>query len=228
MDEEKLSAQEERKLLEMFERSSLNDYPNPERNGCPDTAFVRKLASDRKSIPIRHPDLTHVVRCSPCFREFLACRKQAARRRILKRVAAVAAMVFLAIGLEVFFMGGLGRLSRPHDSGAYVAAYLDLRNFVVLRGIPESRSTPEPSRLPRQRLALTVTLPLASQAGRYEVEVQRDTGKRLAVALGDARIESGLTLMSLKLDLSNLLPGEYVVAIRRTGHDWAYYPVRVV
>ena len=190
MDEEKLSPQEERRLLEIFEQSSLNDYPNPERKGCPDTAFVRKLAFDRKSIPIRHPDLTHVARCSPCFREFLAYRKQAARHRILRRVAALAAMVLLAIGLGVFFMGGLGRLSQPHDSGAYVAAYLDLRNFVVLRGIPESTSTPaaEPSRLPRHRLALTITLPLASQAGRYEIEVQQDTGKPLAVASGDARI----------------------------------------
>jgi hypothetical protein len=173
MDEEKLSPQEERRLLEVFGQSSLNDYPNHEREGCPDTAFVRKLAFDRKSIPIRHPDLTHVARCSPCFREFLAYRKQAARRRILKRAGALAAMVFLAVGLGVFFTGGLGRLSQPHDSGAYVAANLDLRNLVVLRGIPESTSTPaaELSRLPRHRLALTITLPLASQAGRYEVEV---------------------------------------------------------
>src|ERR1700690_1190881 len=109
MDEEKLSPQEERRLLEMFERSSLNDYPNPEREGCPGTAFVRKLAFDRKSIPVRHPDLTHVARCSPCFREFLAYRKQAARRKMLKRVGALAAMVLLAIGLGVFFAGGLGR-----------------------------------------------------------------------------------------------------------------------
>src|SRR5579862_7870497 len=107
MDEEKLSPQEERRLLEMLEQSSLNDYANPERKGCPDTAFVRKLAFHRKSIPIRHPDLTHVARCSPCFRDFLTYRKQAARQRILKRVAAVAAMVFRAIGLGTLFTGGL-------------------------------------------------------------------------------------------------------------------------
>src|SRR5580700_8039546 len=98
MDEEKLSPQEERRLLEMFGQSSLNDYPNPDREGCPETAFIRTLAFDRKSIPIRHPDLTHVARCSPCFREFLAYRKQAALHRMLKRVPTVAAMVFLAIG----------------------------------------------------------------------------------------------------------------------------------
>jgi hypothetical protein len=229
MDEEKLSPQEERRLLEMFEQSSLEDYPNPDREGCPETAFVRKLAFDRKSIPIRHPDLTHVARCSPCFREFLAYRKQAARHRILKRVAALAAIVLLAIGLGVFSTAGSGNLFHQRDSGAYVTAHLDLRNFLVLRGIPDSGSTPatESPRLPRHRLTLTVTLPLASQAGRYEVEVQRDTGKPLAIASGYARIESGLTLMSLKIDLSNLLPGEYVVAIRRTGRDWSYYPVRV-
>ena len=230
MNEEKLSPQEERRLLEMLEQSSLNDYANPERKGCPDTAFVRKLAFHRKSIPIRHPDLTHVARCSPCFRDFLTYRKQAARQKILKRVGTLAAMVLLATGLSVFFMGGLGRLSQRHDSGAYIAAYLDLRNFVVLRGIPESTSTPaaEPSRLPRNRLTLTITLPLASQAGEYEIEIQRNTGKPLAVASGDARIENGLTMISVKIDLSNLSPGEYVVGIRRTSYDWTYYPVRVV
>jgi hypothetical protein len=230
MDEENLSPQEERKQLDMFEQSALNDYPNPGRQGCPETAFVRKLAFDRKSVPIRHPDLTHVARCSPCFRELLAYRKQAARHRILKRIAALAAMVILAIGVGMFLKGGLGRLSRPQESGAYIAAYLDLRNYVVLRGIPESTATPttEISRLPRHRLALTITLPLASQTGRYEIEVQRDTGRPLAVASGNARIENGLTSTSVRIDLSNLSPGEYVLAIRRTGYDWAHYPVSVV
>ena len=188
------------------------------------------MAFDRKSIPIRHPDLTHVARCSPCFQEFLAYRKQASRRRILKRVGALAARVLLAIGLGLFFTGGLGRQPKPYDGGGYVAAYLDLRNFVVLRGIPESHSPPaaEPSRLPRHRLALTITLPLASQAGRYEVEVQRDTGKPLVVTSGDARIENGLTLISMRIDLSNLPPGEYIVGIRRIAYDWVYYPIKVV
>jgi hypothetical protein len=69
---------------------------------------------------------------------------------------------------------------------------------------------------------------LASQPGRYEVEVRRDTGKPPVVTSGDARIENGLTLISMRIDLSNLPPGEYVIAIRRTGHDWAEYPVSVI
>ena len=38
-------------LLEVFEQSSLQDYPNPDRIGCPGQPFLRKLAFDRKSIP---------------------------------------------------------------------------------------------------------------------------------------------------------------------------------
>jgi len=231
MDEEKLSAEEERRLLEIFEQSSLNEYPNPNRVGCPGLAFLRKLAFDRRSIPIRRPDLTHVTRCSPCFREFLEFRKQAARRKMLNRAAAIIGMVVLAIGLGLYFTRGWGSLLRtPRSGGTYVIANLDMKNFVVLRGAAESDSPPaeEPLRLRRGRLALTITLPLASQVGPYEIEVLPEKGKPLASATGEARIEKGLTVVSVNLDLSALSPGVYLVGIRRTNRDWAYAHVRLI
>ena len=41
MDEEKLSPKEERSLLDIFEQSSLHDYPNPEPKDCPGKPFLR-------------------------------------------------------------------------------------------------------------------------------------------------------------------------------------------
>ncbi|HWF45991.1 MAG TPA: hypothetical protein VG168_03210, partial [Bryobacteraceae bacterium] len=51
---------EERELLDLLSESALNDYPNPERIGCPGEVFLRQLATDRKSVPIRDPRLDHV------------------------------------------------------------------------------------------------------------------------------------------------------------------------
>ena len=44
----KLSAADERKLRQIFEESYLNDYPDPDRVGCPDPGYVRMLPFDRK------------------------------------------------------------------------------------------------------------------------------------------------------------------------------------
>ena len=230
MDEETLLPEDERRLLNLFEQSSLHDYPNPEREDCPGTPFLRKLAADRKSIPIDHPDLTHVTHCSPCFREFIDFRQQVRHRKRLDRAAAFVGII-LAIGLTVYFAtSGRGRFRTQSNGAAEFTAKLDLKDFVVLRGLPET-NTPALTglrELRRGRLALTVTLPLASAPGDYEFEVLREPGKPLAFAKGEAQNQNGLTTVFVRLDLSAILPGGYFWGIRRDSQEWAYCPVRVI
>lgn len=61
-------------MLEMLEKHSLTNYPNPERIGCPGSDFLWTLATDRKSVSIRDLRLDHISRCSHCFAEFLKYR----------------------------------------------------------------------------------------------------------------------------------------------------------
>ena len=230
MDEEKLLPEDERRLLDIFGQSSLHDYPNPERKDCPGTPFLRKLAADRKSIPIDHPDLTHVTRCSPCFREFLHFRKQVRRRKWLNYATAVASVI-LAIGLAVYFaIGGRSRFRPQIHSSSEFAAKLDLKDFVVLRGLPENSASAMTGlrELRRGRLALTVTLPLASEPGTYEFEVVREPGKPLAFTKGEGRNLNGLTTVFVRLDLSAIPPGGYFWGIHRDSQEWAYCPVRII
>src|SRR5215472_13905355 len=132
MSEERLSPEDERRLLGIFEQSSLNDYPNPDRVGCPGTPFLKRLATNRKSIPLTDPGLNHVTHCSPCFREFRDFRDQSRhRQRLVVRVAATVATILLVAGLSLYFMTGEYDAFRKHGGtqSPVVAANLNLKDF---------------------------------------------------------------------------------------------------
>jgi hypothetical protein len=231
MPDEKLSGEDERRLLDIFEHSSLNDYPNPDRVGCPGSEFLRKMAFDRRSIPIADPRLNHATHCSPCFREFVDFRALVRGRTRSYRMAAIAAIVLLALGISVYLASRRsGNPGGTVTSGDYLSANLDLKDFVLSRGVTatESGASTETLELPRHRLSLKITLPLASPPGAYNIQVLREVDKPLAAASGDARTENGLTLLVVKLDLSTFVPGKYLVGIRRESRDWTYYSVALV
>jgi len=44
--------------------------PNPERIGCPSREKLIELA--RRALPLGDPAYEHLLKCSPCYREFRA------------------------------------------------------------------------------------------------------------------------------------------------------------
>ena len=50
MADDSLTPEQERAILDLFEKASLNDYPNPERIGCPGDDFLKQLVRNRRSI----------------------------------------------------------------------------------------------------------------------------------------------------------------------------------
>jgi hypothetical protein len=229
MGEENPSREEERRMLAMFEQAALNDYPNPDRVGCPGSAFLQRLARHRRSIPITHPDLTHVARCSPCFQEFSEFRRQAAQRSKQLRRAIAAAIIVVAGGSAVFFA------ARPVTSwfaasapGEYSAVNLDMKNLSTLRGLDRPIApVGESLHLPRKRVAVRITLPFASQPGQYEVQILRDGGDSVVLVAGQAHLENGETILPVKMDLSHLSAGNYRLNIRRVPLDWVDNPVLI-
>lgn len=67
-------------MLQLLEEAALHDYSNPQREGCPGSEFLFRLACDRGSIDITDARLTHVARCSPCFTEFRSFRQSDSHR----------------------------------------------------------------------------------------------------------------------------------------------------
>ena len=66
-----------RELMKDFLREQ---FPNPERKGCPDEDVLQALAEDR--IAPNDPALLHVGSCSECYTEYLHLRREIEEERL--------------------------------------------------------------------------------------------------------------------------------------------------
>jgi hypothetical protein len=218
---------------DIVQQAILREFPNPERKGCPGTQTLKELASRPR--PIRDAAWEHVTHCSPCFREFLDLRTEAKqqveleRRQAIRRRTALAAIAVAVAGggvaaYEVFHRGGF---RSSEDLGPYRAALLDLRDASTTRGAGVESRPAQPHILPPKRLDLTILLPIGSEPGPYEVQFLKDVDKPLLNGSGRATVESGITVVRAKLDLSRKNPGSYLIGLRQAPSDWTFYPVTI-
>lgn len=82
-----------------------------------------------------------------------------------------------------------------------------------------------PIELSRGHLALTLYLPIGSEAGQYEVEVAEQLDQPLTTATGLAKLQNGIAVLEVKLNLAGMHPGLYYLAVRQSGRTWAPYTV---
>jgi hypothetical protein len=224
---------EERELLDLLSESALNDYPNPERIGCPGEVFLRQLATDRKSVPIRDPRLDHVLHCSPCFREFTAFRakqersSQRGHKGILFALAAAAILIVAMAIWIAYTRGNRNRTPDTNTNATPIVAQIDLQDRSIMRGAPTSPEARQPLHIPRGQLRLTVLLPFGSDAGTYEVQILQDVQKPLVTAAGHADIEDGVTKLSVRINTSSLSRGKYMLGVCRPPLDWTYNAITV-
>ncbi|MHB8413481.1 MAG: hypothetical protein ACYDDI_16260 [Candidatus Acidiferrales bacterium] len=227
-----LSTHEEDRLIKAGQRILLEGgYPNPDRVGCPGPKVLKSLAE--RSIDLREAEqwLLHLGSCSPCFIEYTAFQKQAARRKTLELVLASAALV-LVIGLAGWLWKGhwfRGTGGKPNIATAmpYRKVTVDLRNRIVFRGEQPSSANSGPIQLPRGRLELTMLLPKGSGPGSYGLQVSTELEKPLISTTVTAVNQNGITALNVKLDVSNLNPGGYVLAIGGAGHERREYPLLI-
>jgi hypothetical protein len=76
----------EEKLLALGRKHFSEDFPNPERRGCPPKDQLRSLAE----VPhkAKQSALNHISSCSPCYRDysrFLQARKAKLRSKPVRR-----------------------------------------------------------------------------------------------------------------------------------------------
>src|SRR5579863_8916308 len=66
------------RIAAAVQQTILNNFPNPNRVGCPGNARVREVAA-RRSI-VEDDDWQHITHCSECYREFLDAKEEIRRR----------------------------------------------------------------------------------------------------------------------------------------------------
>lgn len=200
---------------EVFGRAN----PNPTREGCPPKEEL--IALSRRERPLSDPGYVHLTKCSPCYLETRALYEGRVLQRRWQFVrAAAAAVIVVAIAVAVWFFAG--SRSRPTE----LRAELDLRPYALMRGEPQETGR-QPLSLPRARVALTMLLPVGSEAGMYEVQVLDSQLRSIASAPGTAEVKNYVTTLRTTVDLGSLSLGQYQLAIRRSGQEWQLFPAQV-
>ncbi|HEV2313701.1 MAG TPA: hypothetical protein VGR94_00210 [Candidatus Acidoferrales bacterium] len=223
-----LSRREENQLIKAGQRVLLEGgYPNPDRVGCPGSEVLKALAERKMDLHEAEQWLLHLGSCSPCFIEYTAFQKQAARRKTLELVLASAALVILAAvggwmwkGHWLHGIGGNIATTMP-----YQKVTVDLRNRLVLRGEQAPSANSGPIQLPRGRLDLTLVLPKGSEPGNYKVGLSTELERPLMTITGTAVKQNGSEVLNVRLDLSRLGPGTYLLTIGPPSGEQREYPL---
>jgi hypothetical protein len=223
MANEEFSPSEIEQLRRVFQEAALNDFPNPDRLGCPSDKTVLKAIA-AKTLPLSDPAWQHTARCSPCFREVKAFEVELkGRPDAWKLAAAIAAVVLIAVAL--FFLRDR-LLIRP--AATYETATLDLRDYVVFRGEGEKPGEGKrPLSLGRARLTLKVLLPIGAEEGRYEYKLLNDGLQTVESGFGDAKLDNRSTTLTAKLNTERLPVGLYSLWMRQGEFGWRSYQIEI-
>jgi hypothetical protein len=214
------------RLKKQLQDAILRDYPNPERKGCPGDAALRELAARPLDRPVEDdPDWQHITHCSECYREFLAFNNEVRQRAKARKVrlgwalAGASAALIIAV-LIGSYQGGVFPKRPQNAELAYVRKTVDIPSMTR----SGDGSEPKPIMLEREPEELTIQLPTGSKAGRYEVQLTKKD-QTVVSAAANAEIQDGTTAFTVKLNLSELQPGNYSIVVRQVPFDWNYYPV---
>jgi hypothetical protein len=214
------SARDEKHILNAFGRGLLNEFPNPERTGCPDRDVLKRIASHEMPLTEAEKWLDHLTSCSPCYRDFSQLRNARELRR---------KQTWLAIAASILLCAAVGGWAfvRWHNGTQIVqTATLDLRDWSLARGAAPNPNLP-PVELNRGASSLTILLPVGSTAGDYEIRIVTHSGKPVLGASGTAELENGITRLRVAARLRSLSPDLYVLQIRAAGLEWNSYPLIV-
>jgi hypothetical protein len=244
MKDRRAFKKKERALVD-FARSYLSEgFPNPDREGCPPDDVLRSLAFNPRTSQLEVTE--HLAACSPCFRRYsellaeLKAQQQSAglslsRISVWSKAHAILAGTVLACFL--FIAIGIGLLLRPVETRrnpspteslnptvAYTPFSLDLSALSRPRGTEPSESGPQRLAVPASTLDLTLTLPLASREGPYDLTLtseDRMYWSKSAVA----HLQEGKTLIRVDADFRKIPTGNYDLEVQSSTGTRLIQPI---
>jgi hypothetical protein len=221
------------RLKKQLQDSILRDYPNPERRGCPGNAPLQALARRPLDDSLEgDPNWLHVTHCSECYREFLDFRAGMKRRRKAQKVGMGLALAAAVIAVATIGILASRRATTPPSElpqraqQTYRPRIVDLQGRSMTRSDKASEET-KPILLGREPEELTIRLPFGSKAGTYEVQLLKAADRPLLSVTREAKLESGVTALMIRVDFSEYEPGRYFLGLRQIPWDWTYYPALI-
>ena len=216
-------------------RSAETGFPNPGRVGCPDSGSLRAMARGDRQTGTPRLSATHVMRCSPCYGEYMRFRREA---RIRRRVAVVgmASLATAAAVLAGFYFGPHHTQPTSPQKSTLVAKVavearipvtIDLAQFAVLRG-DDSKPAPLPAHLPAKRLRVTFQMPLGFEAGLYRVRlVAQQSVPMMEEKTVRAQFRNGVAFFDLEFAAEGFAGKRVTLLVQPKGLGWRKYPLIV-
>lgn len=241
---------EDKQFLQLLNRELAEGFPNPDRSGCPDSAFLKRVAHHQVPISEIDPWIDHLGSCSECFGEFNRLKANSGPRRRQRVIlyAAAACIVLASVGFLWRYLGRGPGMPTPvagvtatnpavitSDRGGrdVTSTAADREPFEVMFNLTRSATRGEKStngsqmiRVPARLLECYMTLPLGSSDGLYYVQIQRTVqGEVLKTGQGNATIKDGDVRLDIELDLSNISAGGYLLSYRHARESWHRVPI---
>ena len=88
-----VSAKQVRDVVALGKKTSRTAFPNPTREGCPNSATLRAMAYRDRRLTSNDLPVSHVVTCSPCFQEYVKLRRMSVLTRGIQVAAASLAWI---------------------------------------------------------------------------------------------------------------------------------------
>jgi hypothetical protein len=244
-----------RELLD-FARSYLSEaFPNPDRQGCPPDAALRSLAFyPNESEPTVTEHLAVCSPCFRRYAELLAESKsqtEPQRGTSWRRVSgwirahpvlagtAALCILFIAIGVGLLLHGIRQPNTPPIDTHrkpnpteplnptvAYSPFNLDLSALSPVRGSESATGTQLRVPVPSSPLDLTLTLPLASAEGRYDLRLTAGS-ETVWSKYAQAHLLRGKTLIKVEADFRPIRTGNYNLEVQSSTGIRLVQPVSI-
>jgi hypothetical protein len=243
MRDRRASEKKDRELLDFARVYLSEAFPNPDREGCPADSELRSLAlNPRESGPEVTEHLAACSPCFRRYGELLAEVKSQREAQkgfpwgttfvwlrthpVLTGSAAVS-LLLIAIGVGLLLRGTRQPNPPPIETNrkpnptepqnptvASLPFSLDLSGLSPIRGSETAPTGTQRSTLvPNSPLNLTLTLPLASPEGRYDLKL-RAGGQTVWSKSAQAHVQKGKTLIHVEADFRQIQTGNYSLEVR--------------
>jgi hypothetical protein len=164
--------------------------------------------------------LDHLSSCSPCYSDFSGLQVTYRSRRTRTLLAVAASILIVAL------LTGWALLLRQKEPLSAQTAVLDLRNRSIARGT-EPNPAERPLEIARSVCHMEIYLPLGSEDGDYGIRISGPEEKIVFATKRVAKMQQGITSLSVDVNLSSASPGLYILQLQKVGSGWTSYPLRV-